>query len=485
MWDVLAEGADLSTEEGTAEAFRRRPLDAWLADLRAAGIAAESACPFGEILRHDDVKANGYVVEIDDPDMGLTTQPNTPFHTNLPIPQGKPAPRQGERGEQAWRSGGSIEPARSAPDEVLQGVKVLDFGMFLAGPMGPSLMGDIGAEVIKVEALTGDRIRFMHRYYQAAARSKRSIAIDLTKPESRPILERLIRWAEVLHHNMRFKGADKLGLSEAAIRAVKPGIAFAYVSAYGQRGNRGNWPGYDSIFTALAGIEFENGGEGNKPVFDRPGPMDVLSAQSCFVGAMAALYAQRVHGEAWTVHSSLLGVSTLVQGELLLRPDGSLSETFHLNSDQTGFGPYHRIYECLQQQWIAVAAQTPERQAAMRGVLGDDEAGFVAAAKDRDAAELLADLEAAGVPCDAVVFDDAMNRFFDDPRNRALNLVSVLEQPIYGTVEQPGSPWHFGDVPVVFKHAAPAIGQHTDEIMREMGFSDEEIAGYRENKVIG
>jgi crotonobetainyl-CoA:carnitine CoA-transferase CaiB-like acyl-CoA transferase len=211
----------------------------------------------------------------------------------------------------------------------------------------------------------------------------------------------------------------------------------------------------------------------------------VLSAQSCFVGAMAALYAQRVHGEAWTVHSSLLGVSTLVQGELVLRPDGSLSETVHLNSDQTGFGPYHRIYECQKRQWIAVAAHTPEQQAAMRGVLGDDESGFVATALVHDAAELLIALEAAGVPSDAVVFEDAMNRFFDDPQNRALNLVSVLEQPVYGTVEQPGSPWHFGAVPVVFKHAAPALGQHTDEIMREMGFSDAEIAGFREKKVIG
>lgn len=485
MWEVLAEGADISTEEGTAKAFASRPLAAWLADLRAAGIAAEPACALGEVLRHEDARANGYVVEVDDPELGLTIQPNTPFHTNHPIPQGRPAPRPGEGGELVWPPRNNPAPQGGKPGEVLQGVKVLDLGMFLAGPMGPSLMGDMGAEVIKVEALTGDRIRFMHRYYQAAARSKRSIALDLTKPESRPILERLIRWADVLHHNMRFKGADKLGLSEQAIRAVKPEIAFAYVSAYGQRGNRGNWPGYDSIFTALAGIEFENGGAGNPPVFDRPGPMDVLSAQSCFVGALAALYAQRVHGEAWTVHSSLLGVAALVQGELLLRPDGSLTETVHLDSAQTGFGPYHRIYECRSRDWIAIAAHKPEQRAAVRAVLGGNEAEFGAFARDRDAAALLAEFEAVGVPCDAVVFDDAMNRFFDEPLNRELNLVSVLEQPVYGTVEQPGAAWNFGDVPVIFRRAAPAVGQHTDEIMREIGFSDVEIADFRAKSVIG
>jgi crotonobetainyl-CoA:carnitine CoA-transferase CaiB-like acyl-CoA transferase len=486
MWDVLAEGADLSTVEGTADAFARRPIEAWLADLREADIAAEPAYPLGKLLFHDDVRANGYVVDVDDPELGRTTQPNTPIHANRPLPQGRPAPARGQGGDEPWAERQARDPGRSAPAEVLEGTRVLDLGMFVAGPMGPSLMGDMGADVIKVEALTGDRVRFMHRYYQAAARSKRSLALDLTKPEARPILERLIRWAEVLHHNMRFKGADKLGLSEEAIRQVNPDIAFSYVSAYGQRGNRANWPGFDSIFTAIAGIEFENAGEGNRPVFDRPGPMDLLSALSCFVGTMAAHYAGRSKGEAWTVQSSLLGVATLVQGELLVGPDGALTETYHLDHEQTGFGPYHRIYECRERQWVAVAAHDPAEREALRRVFGSDEQGFAEAARGRDAAELLAALEAGGVPSDLVVFDDAMNRFFDDPLNRRLNLVSALEQPEYGLVEQPGSPWWFGDeTPVVFKRACPTVGEHTDEIMRQIGYSDAEIAAFRESKVIG
>jgi len=484
MWECLAEGADISTEEGTAAAFAMRPIEMWLADLRAADIAAEPAYPFGEILRHDDVRANGYVIEVDDPDMGLTTQPNVPFHTNRPLDRGRPAPRLGERGGEGWATRPQLTAPATPLGEILEGTRVLDLGMYLAGPMGPSLMGDMGADVIKLEALSGDRIRFMHRYYQAAARSKRGIAVDLTRPEGREILTRLIRWADVLHHNMRFKGADKLGLSEEAIRAVKPDIAFSYVSGYGQRGSRADWPGYDSIFTAIAGIEFENAGEGNDPVLDRPGPMDVLSAQSCMVASVAALYAQRTRGEGWTVHTSLMGVATLAQGEVLLK-DGEITPTYHLDRAQTGFGPYHRIYECREREWVAVAAHKPGERAAMRKVLGEDEAGFVAAAAQRDARELLAALETAGVPADLVVFENAMNRFFDDPVNRELNLVSALEQPEYGLVEQPGSPWDFGDVPVVFKRACPAIGQHTDEIMREMGYSDAEIADLREKKIIG
>ncbi|MBL8649405.1 MAG: CoA transferase [Sphingopyxis sp.] len=485
MWDVMAETeVDLETEAGQAEAFKRRPLERWLADLRAADIAAEPAFPMGEVLRHDDAIANRYVIEVDDPDLGQTRQPNTPFHSDADLPQGRPAPRLGEGGETAWPAKPAAAPG-TAPAEVLEGVRVLDLGMFLAGPMGPSMMGDMGANVIKVEALTGDRIRFMHRYYQAAARSKRSLALDLTKREAQPILERLLQWAELVHHNMRFKGAAKLGLSEEGIRRYNPDIAFNYSSAYGQRGARGNWPGYDSIFNAIAGWEFENAGEGNRPVFNRPGTMDVSTAQSCLVELMASLYAKRTTGRGYTTQTSLLGMAAFTQGERLIGADGELTETYHLTSDQTGFSPYHRIYECADGAWVAVAAHKPDQQAAMREAMGSDEDGFADAAKGCTADELIAALEAAGVPCDIVNFENAMHRFFDDPQNRELNLISVLPQPLYGIVEQPGAFWNFGDTPVVFKRCCPAVGQHSDEILREIGYSDEEIAAFREAKIVG
>jgi crotonobetainyl-CoA:carnitine CoA-transferase CaiB-like acyl-CoA transferase len=510
MWDVMAEGFSVETPEATIEAFKQRPIDAWIADFRAVDVAVEPAYPMGEVLRHPDVIANGYVVEVDDPALGPCTQPNVPFHTDAPMKVGQPAPRLGEGGEGDWTSlssspakagvqslhkgvakpqisgpsGPRPSPGNTMPEHPLSGVRILDLGMFLAGPMAPSLMGDMGADVIKVEALTGDRIRFMHRYFQCAARSKRSIALDLTKPESQVILARLIKWAEVLHHNMRFKGADKLGLSEAAIREHNPNIAFSYVSAYGQRGARGNWPGYDSIFNAIAGWEFENAGAGNRPVFNRPGTMDIHSAQSCLVATMAALYAKRAGGKGWGIHTSLLGVSAFSQGERLIGADGALTETYHLTSDQTGFGPYHRIFEATG-GWIAIAAHSDAARAGVRAVLGEDEAGFADAAKARTSAALLLALEAAGVPCDAVVFEDAMNRFFNDPLNRELGLVSALPQPMYGTIEQPGEMWDFGDTNMDVTRACPTIGQHSDEIMREMGFSGAEISGFRERGVIG
>lgn len=485
MWDVMAEGVEIDTDEGKVEAFKRRPSESWLADFRAADIAVEPAYPLGGMLSHPEVIANGYSVEIDDPLLGKTIQPNVPFHSNADLPAPRAAPRLGEGGDADWSPPPAPVGNNGQPAEVLEGVRIVDFGMFLAGPMGPSMMGDIGADVIKVEPLTGDRIRFMHRYYQAASRSKRSIAVDLTKAEAHPILERLIQWAEAVHHNMRFKGANKLGLSEETIRSYNPDVAFNYVSAYGQRGERGNWPGYDSIFNAIAGWEFENAGEGNRPVFNRPGTMDISSAQSCLVEMMASIYAKRAGQRGYTTQTSLLGIAAMTQGETLLFPDGSLAETHHLDSDQTGFGPYHRIFQCADHHWIAIAAHKDAARAGVRAVLGEDESNFAATAATHSAADLIAALEAASVPCDHVTFEDAEGQFFAKPLHRELNLIAVTNSPTYGTVEQPGALWNFGETPIVFKQAAPDIGEHTDQIMHQLGFSDSEISKFRAQKIIG
>lgn len=478
MGKFLAEGIDIDTEEGKAAAFSRLPIEVWLGELQAADVAVEQCWPLGKILRHEEVIANRYAIEVDDAALGVTIQPNVPFHMNVPRPEGRPAPRLGEGGDRAWSGKRADLGSADAPSMPLEGVRVVDFGMFLAGPMGPSLMGDLGADVIKVEPTTGDRLRFLHRHFQAAARSKRSLAMDLTDPRSQPVLERLVEWAEVVHHNMRFKGATKLGLSEENLRRINPSLTFSYVSAYGQRGQRTNWPGLDTIFTAMAGWEYENAGEGNRPVFIRQGPMDVLSAQTCFVATMAALYVQRAFGTPVTAQSSLLGAAVLTQGELLIREDGTFTEIDRLDADQTGLSPYHRIFRASDGEWIAIAARTSASRASVREVLGAEPAEFATTAALKHSAALLAELAQRGVPCDFVQSTDAMNKFFDSPVNRQHGLVWALENPLYGVIEQPGAFWNFVDTPMEPRFACPDIGEHSEEILRNFGFSDKEIELY-------
>ena len=122
MWEVLAEGVEIDTEEGKIEAFRRRPLEAWLADLRADDIAAEPAYPLGGMLRHDDVVANGYAIEVDDPLLGKTIQPNVPFHVSEDLTRPAPAPRLGEGGKLDRPADRAVAPADRA---LVLGVAVL------------------------------------------------------------------------------------------------------------------------------------------------------------------------------------------------------------------------------------------------------------------------------------------------------------------------------------------------------------------------
>lgn len=488
MWPALAAGIDIGVPEGLEQAFARETVGTWLEQLREHDIACEPAAPLGYVLGLDATRENGYVADLVDPDLGRVTGPASPFHADVALPPCRAVPRPGEGGEKAWDdhrahpvppAGGNADPAHP-----LSGVKVVDFGMFLAGPLGPSLMGDLGANVIKVESLSGDRMRFMHHFFQAAQRSKRSLAVDLAHPDARVILERLAGWADVIHHNMRFRNAAKLGLGEEGLRAIAPDVGFSYVSAYGQQCHRKDWPGYDTIFTALAGWEFENAGMGNRPITMRPGPIDFLTAHTCFFATMAVLYARRAGVPGRVLHSSMLGVITMTQCELVVREDGSLSETYRLAADQTGFSPWHRIYRAGDGEWIAVAAHCDGERAAMRRVLGCDDGGFEQAIAARDAADVLSGLEVAGVPCDAVFYSDGMNRRFDDPVSRAAGLVVGVDHPTFGRVEQPGIFWDMGAVAIKIDRPSPELGQHTDEILKELGFSGEEVARFRERKVV-
>ena len=165
-----------------------------------------------------------------------------------------PAPRLGEHGAEPWPDRQAPKPAAPATPPAkrghpLDGVKVLDLGAFLAGPMAPSLLGDMGADVIKVEGLDGDRMRFMVRYFHAAQRSKRSIAVDLTKPEGQEVLHRLIRWSDIVHHNMRLRAAAKLGLDEASVKRIK--ILSMYLAVW----SPGRIPGINApLFFRLSAV---------------------------------------------------------------------------------------------------------------------------------------------------------------------------------------------------------------------------------------
>jgi crotonobetainyl-CoA:carnitine CoA-transferase CaiB-like acyl-CoA transferase len=480
MREVFEEmGADLVAAENVAHdgegmpgwvnwgamiaAFKRRPVDAWLRNMWEHDVPAQEAVTMGAIFGDEQARANRYVVDVDDPEVGRITVPGLPLALDPPseivgtaVSAGADTVDWPARPKSERRGGRTRYP--------LEGLKVLDFGNFLAGPLGPMLLSDLGATVIKVEATTGDPMRPPDWPFAGCQRGKRAVALDIKSPASRPALEALLKWADVIHHNLRLPAARRLGLDAAAVRAVNPDVIFCHVSSYGPTGPRADWPGYDQLFQASIGWERMGAGEGNPPMWHRFGFMDHLCAMSSAVGVLMALHQRDTTGRATDVAASLLGAGVLTNSETYVQADGTLVPVPMLDADQTMIGPGERIVE-LPDGWIAVAATTDEQVTALEAVLADAPASSDVALKA---------LAAAGVPA-AAVRQQQQHAYFDDPDHLAAGMVASYTHGEWGRLEQPGAMWYFGDQDVKLDRAPPLLGEHTVEVLLEVGMSAEAV----------
>lgn len=483
---------DLSknASEGLRKVIAQRSSTEWLPAFRAADLAIEPAQQMGELLRDPQVVANGYVFEVDDSVEGRTLQAGNPFVTEPACEVTRPAPRLGEHSQEVFdtlaqyrRSPAPMDP--DADPRPLAGLKVLDLGSFLAGPMAPMLMADLGAEVIKIEPVVGDRLRWKPSYWEACSRGKRDLAVDLATEKGQEVLRRLIQWADVVHHNQRPKASVKNRIDEASVRAINPDIVFGYVTSYGENGDRIDSPGFDPIFQALAGWEVENGGVGNPPQFSRFGVLDIQTALGSLVGTLLAVYYKQRTGRGTKASGSLLAAATATQSETLIRlADNSIAEYPRFDATQTGFGPGRRIYE-VADGWVAVVADADGQLAALRAIAGaTDDDGIETGLAAFESEKLLVELDAAGIAAEPVR-EEYSFEFFDDEANRTGQLIASYDHAHFGRMEQPGAYWNFDDLTLQFDRAAPVIGQHTREILTELGYGDHEIDAMYADRVAG
>ena len=458
------------------EVFLTRPSHEWLEDFWSHDIPAQPAAAFGAILADEQARLNGYVTTVDDPRLGPIVQAGTPFSTDPPSRVTGPAPALGQHTHAVVgrpRRGEAIRaPLRGvAPDGArspLQGLRVLDLGNFLAGPLAPMLLADLGADVVKVEATTGDQMRPIQRVFASCQRGKRGVALDLKSPEARPALEALVGWADVVHHNLRMPAARRLGIDYPTIGAIDPGVVYCHTSSYGPRGERADWPGYDQLFQACAGWEVLGGGEGNDPMWFRFGFMDHLCALGSTVATLLAVLHRDRTGRGQHVTGSLLGGAVLTNGETYLDGSGEAAEVATVDHGQTGTSSGHRLYQ-LADGWLALATRSADELATACSVLGAPGPDQLEAALARvRLAGTVATLQEAGVPCEAVALDQGES-FLDDPLVRSLDLVASYPQAEWGALEQIGAFWGFDDLEVALDRAPPALGQHSVEVLTEAG----------------
>jgi crotonobetainyl-CoA:carnitine CoA-transferase CaiB-like acyl-CoA transferase len=461
-----------------SEVFKTRPAREWLEHLWASDVPAQEVMPLGAVLRDEQARANAYVIDIDDPDAGRITVPGPPLTIDPPARVQRLAPRPGEHTAEViseWtpRAHGA-RPSGRVDRWPLEGVKVLDFGMYLAGPLGPMLLADLGADVVKVEPTTGDQMRGADWPFAGCQRGKRDVALDLKSPASRPALEALLRWADVVHHNLRMPAARRLGLDATGVRAVNPDAIFCHTSSYGPEGPRANWPGYDQLFQSSCGWESAGAGEGNPPMWHRFGFTDHLCAMASAVATIVAMYHKDRTGRSTDVAASLLGATVLTNGETFLDGDGAVAPIRVLDADQARMGPGDRILQTAD-GWVAVAARTTVELDRLFSASGcTSEIDLPVAVRARSSDDVLADLTAAGVPC-APVRLDQREAFFDDAANHAAGMVARYEHAAWGMFEQPGALWHFGNLDTRLELAPPVLGEHTVDVLLDVGLGRDAI----------
>ncbi len=405
----------------------------------------------------------------------------------------------------------AAEPRPARPPEgpgLLDGLRVLDFSAFVAGPLAAEVLADLGAEVIKVEPPVGEAMRGAAYAIAACQRGKRSLAMDIGAAEARPVVERLVAWADVVLHNFRVGVSERLGIDEASVARLNPDAVYCHASAFGLTGPRAKAPGNDALMQALTGFARANGGAGNDPVLATWIPIDITGAWVAAAGILAGLYARATSGRGQRVVTILLGAGMLLHSGVFRR-DGRVVRGPELDAGQTGYGPGYRLYRAGDGDWLAIVVPDPEAwarlgalpeaaglpttyaplrggpdDAAARGAEAVLEAAFATAG----AAAWVDRLRALGLPAErveAVDRDRFRQGILDDPVNRQLGRVVAYPTADWGHFEQIGPLLRCGPGPAGGPALMlPGVGEHSAAVLADLGFDPGEIDALLAAKVV-
>jgi crotonobetainyl-CoA:carnitine CoA-transferase CaiB-like acyl-CoA transferase len=384
----------------------------------------------------------------------------------------------------------------------LDGIRILDLTSNVSGPLAMMILADQGAEVIKIEAPQGgdqtragaDRRAGFTAGFLNNNRNKRSLAIDLKHPRGRDIVLRLCAGADAFVQNFRPGVIERLGLGEEAVRAVAPAIVYVSISGFGEKGPYAQRPAYDPVIQGFSGLAtVQAGSDEARPRLVRTILPDKLTAITASQAITAALLARARSGQGQHVRLSMLEAvmaflwSSDMNGQTFVGDEPARQEAA---------STIDLIYETAD-GYITVAALTDRQWAGLAEAL--DRPDFLAdprfatpalrqrnieerlrltqeALLARPAAEWLLRLERAGVPCGPVLTRSEVIRH---PQVAALDLVVEYEHPAAGRLRQARPAARFSATPAEIRRGAPALGEHTQEILAELGYAAAEIAALK------
>jgi crotonobetainyl-CoA:carnitine CoA-transferase CaiB-like acyl-CoA transferase len=387
----------------------------------------------------------------------------------------------------------------------LEGVHVIDLSQVIAGPYGSAVLTHAGAEVVKVEAPGGESGRNLAAGFFGYNRGKRAMCIDLQKPEGQAVFQRLAsRWADVIVENFRPGVVERLKVDYATIAALNPRIVYVSATAFGSSGPYSHRPGYDPLLQAMTGVERAQGGRHNPPVFLRIAITDVTTGLMHAGAITMALYHRERSGRGQHVKVSLMRSGIFINGDAFTRYPGRPARILP-DAGQHGLGPLDRMYQ-TSDGWVFVLVEDDDgRWARLRSLaglgaaLGAPEfttaagrsghadalaAALEAAFKAETSEAWLAKLEGAGVPS-APVIEGYGRDFFEDVQPIVNRYTVYGEHAERGHLEQNGNYVSYSLTPTEQGgQAPPLLGQHTDEVMGELGYAAAEIASLRASGAI-
>lgn len=374
---------------------------------------------------------------------------------------------------------------------------MLDLSAYVAGPYGCSLLADLGADVIKIEPPLGDAIRQYPSTLEAESRaflglnrSKRGMVLDIKHAEGLEVLQRLVQGADVLVHNFRPSVPPRLGIDYASLKAVNPQLIYCALTGYGESGPLRDKAGYDQVLQCFTGMcTFQ--GAGGKPEILLGSTIDFYAASLIAFGVSAALFHRERTGDGQYVGLSLLGAAlTMQSGRFIWAQGEGASANRDLRSGGiTGIHP-------AKEGEIYLSANTPRFWQALCALIGlpelaDDPNYDTVRKRARRSAELVPKIREAlrahtaseweeilaeQAPCCAV---RPIEEMFDHPQVLAEGLVAAVEHSRVGGYRGLRKPLKFSAAPGPEPFGAPALGQHTDEILSGAGYTGAEIAELR------
>jgi crotonobetainyl-CoA:carnitine CoA-transferase CaiB-like acyl-CoA transferase len=397
----------------------------------------------------------------------------------------------------------------SDPARALDGVRVLDLSRVIAGPWCGALLGDMGADVLKVEGVSDlDESRTWppHKDGESAAyllfnRNKRGMTLDLKAPEGVAIVKQLAARVDVVIENFRTGTMESFGLGYDVLSAINPRLIYCSISAFGRTGPRKDSPGYEALMQAFSGIMSITGEPGGAPVRAGVSFLDLSTGLFTAFGVVNALLHRARTGLGQRVDGSLLetAVSLLAyhaEGYLLT---GAIPKA--LGSGHPSLSPY-RTFRCQDGQWVFIAAANDRFWSRLAPALGLGElaadprfAKNIDRVKHRAELEgilektiaglqrepLLKALEEAGVPATPV---NTVDQVMEDPQTAARGMVDRVTHPVLGEIPVVSTPVKFSAMQAGVRTPAPVRSQHTDAVLGDLGYTAADIAALRDKRVI-